>query len=262
MATVRTRSCLLRSVIKSLALHLMRSWSVSRGAAACLLWALAASQARATGAEPARDLQVDPSPCVAAAASHEDDKSIEVCGALIDNEKTAKADRVKALIARGERLCAQGHDRPRHRRLRPRAAARSCAGRCLQRPRRALAQEGRPGESAFRFRRRAQAEPRSRGGQGQLQIAGAGTGEDRRADGGRGQAELQLRQGPPRGGKGDLRQPRACRSRPRDQCDEHPGYRRSEKSPAKPERCSASRMPLSPAAMPSSAGRATICARP
>ena len=51
---------------------------------------------------PARDLQVDPAPCVAAAASHDDDKSIEVCGALIDNEKTAKADRVKALIARGE----------------------------------------------------------------------------------------------------------------------------------------------------------------
>jgi tetratricopeptide (TPR) repeat protein len=93
---------LLRSFIKSLALHLMRSWSVSRGAAACLLWALAASQARATGAEPARDPQVDPAPCVAAAVSHEYDKSIEVCGALIDNEKTARADRVKALIARGE----------------------------------------------------------------------------------------------------------------------------------------------------------------
>jgi tetratricopeptide (TPR) repeat protein len=66
------------------------------------LWALAASQARATGAEPARDPQVDPAPCVAAAVSHEYDKSIEVCDALIDNEKTARADRVKALIARGE----------------------------------------------------------------------------------------------------------------------------------------------------------------
>jgi len=80
----------------------MQSWSVSRGAAACLLWALAASEARAAGAEPARDVQVDPAPCVAAAASNEDDKSIEVCGALIDNEKTARADRVKALIARGD----------------------------------------------------------------------------------------------------------------------------------------------------------------
>jgi tetratricopeptide (TPR) repeat protein len=80
----------------------MRSWSVTRGAAAaCLLWALAASQARATGAEPARDLQVDPAPCVAAAASNEDDTIEEVCGALIENEKTAKADRVKALTARG-----------------------------------------------------------------------------------------------------------------------------------------------------------------
>jgi hypothetical protein len=85
-----------------LAGHLMQSWSVSRGAAACLLWALAASEARAAGAELARDVQVDPAPCVAAAASNEDDKSIEVCGALIDNEKTARADRVKALIARGD----------------------------------------------------------------------------------------------------------------------------------------------------------------
>jgi tetratricopeptide (TPR) repeat protein len=81
----------------------MQSWSVNRGAvAAYLLWAIALSEARATGAEPARDVEVDPSPCVAAAASHEDDKSIEVCGALIDNEKTARADRVKALIARGD----------------------------------------------------------------------------------------------------------------------------------------------------------------
>jgi len=92
----------LATIRQILAGHLTQSWSVSRGAAACFLWALAASEARATGAEPARDVQVDPAPCVAAAASNEDDKSIEVCGALIDNEKTARADRVKALIARGD----------------------------------------------------------------------------------------------------------------------------------------------------------------
>lgn len=81
----------------------MQSWSVSRGAvAACLLWALAGSEAGATGVEPGRDLEVDPAPCLAAAASHENDKGIEVCGALIDNEKTPRADRVKALIARGD----------------------------------------------------------------------------------------------------------------------------------------------------------------
>jgi tetratricopeptide (TPR) repeat protein len=55
----------------------------------------------ATGAEPAKDVQVDPAPCTAAAAAGDDDKTIGVCGALIDNEKTAKADRIKALIARG-----------------------------------------------------------------------------------------------------------------------------------------------------------------
>jgi tetratricopeptide (TPR) repeat protein len=54
----------------------------------------------ATGAERTADLQVDPAPCVAAAASGDDDKIIAVCGALSDGEKTAKADRVKALIAR------------------------------------------------------------------------------------------------------------------------------------------------------------------
>ena len=56
--------------------------------------------ALATGTEPATDPQIDPAPCVAAAAANDDDKIIAICGALIDNEKTAKADRIKALIAR------------------------------------------------------------------------------------------------------------------------------------------------------------------
>ena len=71
----------------------------------------------ATGAEPAKDVQVDPAPCTAAAAANDDDKTIGACGALIDNEKTARADRIKALIARGAAPRPQGHDRPRHRRL-------------------------------------------------------------------------------------------------------------------------------------------------
>ena len=54
----------------------------------------------ATGTEP-KDVQIDPAPCTAAAASNDDDKIIGACGALIDNEKTARADRIKALIARG-----------------------------------------------------------------------------------------------------------------------------------------------------------------
>jgi len=54
----------------------------------------------ATGTEP-KDVQIDPAPCTAAAAADDDDKIIGACGALIDNEKTARADRIKALIARG-----------------------------------------------------------------------------------------------------------------------------------------------------------------
>lgn len=70
--------------------------------AAALLWmALAPGASAATGAEPAKDLRIDPAPCVAAAAASDDDKIIGLCGALIDNEKTDKADRIKALVARG-----------------------------------------------------------------------------------------------------------------------------------------------------------------
>jgi tetratricopeptide (TPR) repeat protein len=54
----------------------------------------------ATGAEPARDVQIDPAPCMAAATADDNDKIVSVCGALIDNEKTDRADRIKALIAR------------------------------------------------------------------------------------------------------------------------------------------------------------------
>jgi tetratricopeptide (TPR) repeat protein len=54
----------------------------------------------ATGAEPAKEPQVDPAPCQAAISAADDDRITTVCGALIDDDKTAKADRVKALIAR------------------------------------------------------------------------------------------------------------------------------------------------------------------
>jgi tetratricopeptide (TPR) repeat protein len=56
--------------------------------------------ARATGAEPAADPQVDAAPCAAAAGADDADKTIAVCGALIDDEKTPRAERIKALIAR------------------------------------------------------------------------------------------------------------------------------------------------------------------
>jgi tetratricopeptide (TPR) repeat protein len=54
----------------------------------------------ATGAEPSTDPQTDPAPCIAAAAANDADPIVAICGALIDNARTAKADRIKALVAR------------------------------------------------------------------------------------------------------------------------------------------------------------------
>ena len=68
--------------------------------AASLLWVAFAQGVSATGVEPAKDLRVDPALCLAAALARDDDKTVAACGALIDNGKTEKADRIKALIAR------------------------------------------------------------------------------------------------------------------------------------------------------------------
>ncbi len=46
------------------------------------------------------DAQVDTAPCFAAVAANDDDKIVGVCAALVDSDKTQKADRLKALIAR------------------------------------------------------------------------------------------------------------------------------------------------------------------
>ena len=69
-------------------------------AAALLLSAALHVPAGATGTEPAVDPQVDPAPCIAAIAANDDDRVMTACGILIDNQKTAKGDRIKALIAR------------------------------------------------------------------------------------------------------------------------------------------------------------------
>jgi tetratricopeptide (TPR) repeat protein len=61
---------------------------------------LTAGIARATGSEPGKDVQADPGPCVAATAAADDDRTIDVCGAFIGNEKAARPDRIKALMAR------------------------------------------------------------------------------------------------------------------------------------------------------------------
>ncbi len=46
--------------------------------------ALMTGVARATGSEPGEDVQANAGPCIAAAAAADDDKTIDVCGALID----------------------------------------------------------------------------------------------------------------------------------------------------------------------------------
>jgi tetratricopeptide (TPR) repeat protein len=75
--------------------------ALARAAVAALLWAVLAQGALATDPDSATPPAVDAAPGVAAAAAAEDaDSIIALCGALIDNDSTAKADRIMALIAR------------------------------------------------------------------------------------------------------------------------------------------------------------------
>jgi tetratricopeptide (TPR) repeat protein len=73
---------------------------IRNAAIAAVLWAALPHGARATGTEPSTDEQIDSAPCGAALTANDDDKIIAVCGALIDNERALRPDRVKALIAR------------------------------------------------------------------------------------------------------------------------------------------------------------------
>ena len=73
---------------------------IRNAAVAALLWAALPWVAGATGTEPAADPQADPAPCAAAVASDDADGIIAICGALVDNEKALKADRIRALVAR------------------------------------------------------------------------------------------------------------------------------------------------------------------
>ena len=50
--------------------------------------------------KPAKDLRIDPALCLAAALGRDDERTLNVCGELIDNAKTEKPDRIKALMAR------------------------------------------------------------------------------------------------------------------------------------------------------------------
>jgi tetratricopeptide (TPR) repeat protein len=73
---------------------------VGIAAIAAALWSALPHGAGATGTGLPADPQFDPAPCVAAVVANEDDRIVAVCGALIDSEKTLKADRIKALIGR------------------------------------------------------------------------------------------------------------------------------------------------------------------
>ena len=66
------------------------------------LWAWAGpALVRATGTGTEKEPPVDPAPCLAAIAAGADDGIIADCGALVDNDKATRADRIKALTARG-----------------------------------------------------------------------------------------------------------------------------------------------------------------
>jgi tetratricopeptide (TPR) repeat protein len=75
---------------------------IRNAAMAFVLWTALPQVANATGSEPPLVPPVDPAPCFAAIAANDDDRIIAACGPLIDNEKTSKADRIKALIARAD----------------------------------------------------------------------------------------------------------------------------------------------------------------
>ena len=73
---------------------------ISGVASAIVLWAVIPVCAIAATSELAADPLIDVAPCLAAAKEDDADKTIEKCGLVIDQEKTAKTDRVSALLAR------------------------------------------------------------------------------------------------------------------------------------------------------------------
>ncbi|MBB4372351.1 tetratricopeptide (TPR) repeat protein [Bradyrhizobium sp. cir1] len=80
----------------------MRFQKLIQWSAAAVISALPVGAAHgATGGEPAAVAQVDIAPCLAATVADDMDKAATACADVIDNEKTAKSDLIKALIARG-----------------------------------------------------------------------------------------------------------------------------------------------------------------
>lgn len=91
----------------------MRFFYLIQFSGVALLLALSPGLAHAaTGGEPAAVVQVDLAPCLTAAAADDMDKAASACAAVIDNEKTAKPDLIRALVARGALLAR--HDQIDH----------------------------------------------------------------------------------------------------------------------------------------------------
>jgi tetratricopeptide (TPR) repeat protein len=73
------------------------------------LWLVLATPAHAVGAaEPSKEPVVDATACIAASEANDADRILTECGALIDNAKTARNDRINALIARASALIRKG----------------------------------------------------------------------------------------------------------------------------------------------------------
>ena len=191
--------------------------------AIALLCAASPRAGFATSAEPSTDPQLDPAPCIAAAAADDADKAVSICGALIDNAKTTKPDRIKALVARAgaydrkDMIDSAIADYDAALRLDPaQADVFNLRGELWRRKgdrRRALADFAaairlNPDHPAAKANHKSLAQ--------ELDRLGALMAVAR-------QAELQLRDRQASGREGDLRQSRACQSRPRDQCREYPG---------------------------------------
>jgi tetratricopeptide (TPR) repeat protein len=89
----------------------MQSARIKLFGVGCLavLFLLLTVEAGAVGAaDPAKEPQIDPAPCRAASEANDVDKILTECGALIDNAKTARADRINALIARASGFIRKG----------------------------------------------------------------------------------------------------------------------------------------------------------
>ncbi|MBU6457729.1 MAG: tetratricopeptide repeat protein [Bradyrhizobium sp.] len=78
--------------------------SFSTALLAAVLLSLLPQGISATGDESVAVPQVDPAPCMAAISANDDDRIVPACAVVIDNDKTGKADRIKALVARAGAL--------------------------------------------------------------------------------------------------------------------------------------------------------------